>query len=306
MKTLILGGNGFLGSHLVDFLLKSENEVVVFDKNNEIFREQLPNVKYYLGDLSNTSLLATALNGVDIVYHLISTTLPKSSNDAPIYDVESNLVGTLKMLDLCVKSDVKKIIFLSSGGTVYGQPESLPISESSNTQPDCSYGICKLAIEKYLYLYKKLYGLNYTVIRASNPYGPRQNYNVAQGVISVFLSQIIQNKEITIWGDGNITRDYIYIDDCIQAIFLASVTDTNSKIFNIGSGIGHSLNDIVRLISEICKLTPIINYRTKRLSDVSAIYLNIENAKEELNWYPGVHIQEGIEKTYLSIKKLFY
>ena len=168
---LVLGGNGFIGSHLVDRLIADGHFVRVFDKYPERYRAPLPEVEYHLGDFGNRGLLLDALRDIDVVYHLISTSLPKTSNDDPAFDVQSNVIETLFLLEQCLAKSVLKFVFVSSGGTVYGRPDRLPIVEESPTNPECSYGITKLTIEKYLNLYHHLHGLDYVVVRPSNPYG---------------------------------------------------------------------------------------------------------------------------------------
>ena len=252
MNVLVLGGNGFIGSHLVDKLISEAHKIRILDKYEERYRKPLDGVVYYYGDFGNRGLLAEALIDVDIVFHLICTSLPKTSNDDPAYDVQSNVIETLFLLEECVKNRIKKIVYISSGGTVYGKQTSLPIAETSSTDPECSYGIIKLTIEKYLALFYHLYGLDYSIIRPSNPFGSRQNPAGIQGVISVFLGKIAQKQSIEIWGNGEVVRDYIYIDDLVDGIYKASILTSPFKIFNMGSGEGHTLNEIVQLIREVC------------------------------------------------------
>lgn len=299
-----MGGNGFIGSHLVDKLLAEGYNVRVFDKYEEHYRAPLTEVDYYYDDFGNRGLLSDALQGIDIVFHLISTTLPKTSNDDPIFDVTSNVVETLFLLEKCVIQKIKKIVFISSGGTVYGIPKALPVSEFANTDPLCSYGISKLTIEKYLALYRHLYGLNYTIVRPSNPYGDRQKLSSVQGAIPVFLGKIAKGELIEIWGDGEVVRDYIFIDDLIDGIFKAAVLNTQSRIFNIGSGVGYSLNYIIKIIQKITGINPNVEYKEKRSFDLQEIYLDISRSKSELSWHPIVPFETGIHKTWEFVKKI--
>jgi UDP-glucose 4-epimerase len=305
MNCLILGGNGFIGSHLLDKLLSENHHVRIFDKYNELYRPKNIKVDYHYGDFGNRVLVASALSDIDIVFHLITTTVPKTSNDDPIFDVQSNVIETLYLLEQCVAQKTKKIIFVSSGGTIYGMTERLPISEDCPTNPECSYGITKLTIEKYLALFSHLYGLDYTVVRPSNPYGSRQNPSGIQGVISVFLGRVIQDRPIEIWGDGETIRDYVFIDDLVNGIYVAAVKKTSSRIFNLGSGEGRSLNDIVQVISKVASCEVKIDYKEKRLFDVSKIFLNISRAKEQLCWKPNTSLENGIEQTFRFIEKLY-
>ncbi|KIE44171.1 NAD-dependent epimerase/dehydratase family protein [Geobacter anodireducens] len=304
MNVLLIGGNGFIGSHLVDKLLEAGHKVRVFDKYEESYRKPLPEVDYRFGDFSNRGLLADALAGIDNVVHLISTTLPKTSNDDPVFDVQSNVVESIFLLEQCVARKIKRVIFISSGGTVYGKPETLPIGENSPTDPKCSYGITKLTIEKYLALFNLLYGLDYVVLRPSNAYGERQNPNNIQGAVTVFLSKVARGEPIEIWGDGDVVRDYIYIDDLVEGIYRAVIVNSPSRIFNLGSGTGYSLNEIVAAISRLTGRDVKAEYKPKRSFDVSRIILDISRARQELRWKPSTSLDSGIMKTWAFIKEL--
>ncbi|MBS1997098.1 MAG: NAD-dependent epimerase/dehydratase family protein, partial [Cyanobacteria bacterium SZAS LIN-2] len=171
MKALVIGGNGFIGSNLVDLLLKNNHQVRIFDRYPNRFRAPLQGVEYVVGEFSNHGEIAEAVAGMDWVFHLACTTLPQTSNDDPVYDIHSNIGGTVQLLQECVKNKIKKVVFISSGGTIYGVPQTAPITEDHPTEPICSYGITKLAIEKYLHLFHWLHGLEYVCARLSNPYG---------------------------------------------------------------------------------------------------------------------------------------
>jgi UDP-glucose 4-epimerase len=305
MKCLVLGGNGFIGSHLVDKLRAEGHQVRIFDRHEERYRSPLNAVDYQYGDFGNHGLLSAALNNIEVVFHLINTTVPKTSNDDPAFDLSSNAIETIFLLEQCVAKKILKIIFVSSGGTVYGMPDILPIKEECSTNPLCSYGITKLTIEKYLSLFKHLYGLDYTIVRPSNPYGSRQNPFGIQGAISVFLAKVVRNEQIEIWGDGKIVRDYIFIDDLADGIYKAAFTNTTSKIFNLGSGEGISLNSILAAIRMITNREVKHKYMQKRLLDVPAIFLDITKAKEELYWIPTTPLEAGINKTLSFISQLF-
>jgi UDP-glucose 4-epimerase len=245
-----------------------------------------------------------ALTDMDIVVHLISTTLPKTSNDDPAFDVQSNVVETLFLLEQCVFQKIKKIIFFSSGGTIYGNPSILPVPEHATENPECSYGITKLTIEKYLALFYRLHGLEYTILRPSNVYGSRQNPNGIQGAVSVFLSKVKRGLPIQIWGDGNVVRDYIYIDDLVEAVSQVVKCNTADKIFNIGSGKGVSLNEIIDVIYQVTNRDKHVEYREKRTFDVPRIYLDVARAHQQLNWHASTPMVEGIEKTWAFIQEL--
>jgi len=304
MNCLILGGNGFIGSHLVDKLLAIGHTVRVFDKYEEHYRKPIMGVQYLYGDFGNRGLLSDALNDIDLVFHLICTTLPKTSNDDPAFDVQSNVIETLFLLEQCVVKKIKKIIFISSGGTIYGKTDILPILEDSPTNPECSYGITKLTIEKYLALYNHLYGLNYVIIRPSNPFGVRQNPNNIQGAISVFLGRAAKGEPLEIWGDGGVIRDYVYVEDLVDGIYKSATIDSNSRVFNMGCGTGYSLNEIVNVIRRVTGQRIMITYKPKRIFDVPIMYLDIARARKELLWIPDTSLESGIHKTWQFVQGL--
>jgi UDP-glucose 4-epimerase len=305
MNMLVLGGNGFIGSHLVDRLLAEGHRVRVFDKYEEHFRKQLTEVAYCVGDFGNRGMLSEALEGIDMVFHLISTTLPKTSNDDPAFDVQSNVIETIFLLEQCVARKIRKVIYISSGGAIYGKPSVLPIPENCPTEPECSYGITKLTVEKYLALFNHLHGLDYVVLRPSNPYGSRQKPDGIQGAVSVFLGRVAQGKTIEIWGDGRVVRDYIFVDDLIDGIYRAAVMQSHSRIFNLGSGMGHSLNEIVEVIRKVTGRQIDVAYKAKRSFDVPTIYLDIFRAKQELSWMPSVSLEAGMEATWTFVEGLY-
>ncbi len=298
---LILGGAGFIGSHIADGLVNAGHHVRVFDRPN-VSTGNLSNcidsIDLIEGDFTNVNDLDHALENMEVVIHLVSTTLPGTSNENPIYDVESNLSGSLNLLTSARKAGVKKIIFSSSGGTVYGIPKTVPITEEHRTDPICSYGITKLAIEKYLLMYRHLYGLECSVLRISNPYGERQRFDSAQGAVAVFLGKIIHGETIQIWGDGSVARDFLYIGDLTRA-FINSVELTNSTgVFNIGSGKSVSLNELIEIMGEITGKETKVDYLPGRKMDVPVNYLDIGKAEEGLSWQPEISLQEGVRRAF--------
>jgi len=301
MKSLVIGGNGFIGNNLVNALLRDGSEVRVFDRYPSRFQEPINKVEYIVGDLGNHGAVNEAVQDVDIVFHLAYTSLPHTSNEDPVYDIRSNVIDTVQLLQNCRQASVGKFIFVSSGGTVYGAPKAIPISEDHPTDPICSYGITKLTIEKYLSLFQHLYGLEYVVARLSNPYGELQNPNAKQGAVTVFLNNILQGRPITIWGDGEVVRDYIYIADAIDALIHAMHyrPEPNSpRVFNIGAGRGYSLNNLVEAMREVIDSKIAVNYTPGRPEDVPINVLDIKRAHDLLNWQPKTDLREGLSRTW--------
>lgn len=227
----------------------------------------------------------------------MTTTLPKNSNDNPIYDVQSNLVATLQLLNVMVSKGVHRIVFISSGGTVYGSPKYTPIDEKHPTEPQVSYGITKLAIEKYLILYETLHGIKATILRVSNPFGERQRISTDQGAVGVFLYRAMRGQTIEIWGDGTVTRDYIYISDVAEAFLKAAAYRGNKNVFNIGSGLGVNLNQLLSSIEHVLGNPIKRRYLDGRPFDVMTNVLDTTLASTELGWTPKVPMVEGITRT---------
>ena len=306
-KCLILGGGGFIGSYLVEGLLNKNYDIRIFeykgfDRINILHLTD--KIEIIEGDFSNIEDLKIAILDVNFIYHLISTTNPITSMNNILYDINSNLLSTINLLDLCVDNkNIKEFIFLSSGGTVYGIPDTIPIKESHPTNPICSYGIVKNAIEKYCMLYKRKYNLNCKIFRLSNPYGERQNPYNNQGAISIFLNKAMLNNKIVIWGDGNIIRDYIYVKDCIDILVAAIEINTNETIYNIGSGIGTSINQILEIIKKIVNIELNIEYKNSRDFDVPTNILDINLLKNDFKWEPKISLKDGINNQYNFLLK---
>jgi UDP-glucose 4-epimerase len=308
VKCLVLGGGGFIGSNLCPALLAAGHQVRVFQHSHALSKcppGGLSKVEFFRGDFVNLADVETAMAGCEIVFHLISMTLPKNSNDNPLYDIESNLMSTMRMIECAVRHKIRKVIFASSGGTVYGIPEQTPIDERSPTNPICSYGIIKLTIEKYLHLYYTLHGLDYCVLRLANPYGKGQRLKSSQGAVGVFLYRALRDELIEIWGDGTVTRDYIYIDDVVSAMINTLDYRGQEKVFNIGTGYGLSLNNLVLEIEKALGRKIRHVYRSGRPLDVPVNVLNIERAREHLGWEPDVPFSEGLLRTIDSVRDQF-
>lgn len=297
MKALVLGGSGFIGSHVVDALLRAGCAVTVFDRGPEIFRSPLPGVTYTFSDFADQGAMSKALMGQDVVFHLISTTFPASANLNPKADVTGNLLGTLNLIELMNSIGISRLIYLSSGGTVYGRPEMEPISEDHPMRPIGSYGIVKAAVEQYLEMYRLTSGLRPLAIRAANPFGPRQGHTGVQGVISTFMRRVIAGEPVEIWGDGSVVRDYLYVADLAELCVMAAKSDLVGAV-NAGSGKGHSLNDIIESIAGLAGYRPEIRFLPGRLVDVPSSILDISRANKFLDWSPSTSFEDAMSHTW--------
>jgi UDP-glucose 4-epimerase len=307
MKITIFGGGGFIGSAIADRLLKDGHELRIFERPRvDAYRRffEGEKVMWLTGDLMSVHDVTSAISGVDVVLHLVSTTLPKSSNDDPIYDVQSNLVASLQLLNAMVACKVRKIVFISSGGTVYGIPKYLPLDEKHPTEPQVSYGITKLAIEKYLLMYQNLHGIKANILRVANPFGERQRVETAQGAVGVFISKALQNQAIEVWGDGSITRDYLHVSDVAEAFAHAIDYDGEKSVFNISSGVGTSLNELIEMLGQALGQKVVCNYLPGRSFDVPISVLNNSLARNEMGWVPQVSMKVGIAKTVEWMRRM--
>ena len=298
MRVCIFGAGGFIGMNLADFLVKESNHYLVLcDKNIDRLEKysNLNNVEIRQIDYINDKNFDDVLTDIDIIFNLISTCVPGNVDFNLKKDIAENSMSMINCLDSCVKNNVKKIIFLSSGGAIYGN-KNKSCSEKDETNPISSYGLQKLLLEKIIFLYNYRFGLHYNIIRLSNPYGPYQKPNRGQGVINTFLFNIYNDKILNIFGDGNNIRDYIYIKDAIKMIVNVSFSNTDG-IFNIGSGKGMSINDLVIDISNIIGKKPVIKYLSGRLNDVKVNTLDITKYKKEFGNPILTPFESGIKDT---------
>ena len=295
-KILVLGGNGFIGSHLVEALVAGGAHVRVLTRSGCQHTQQLSGVDYRYADfVSDSVCVAESLIDVDIVVHLISTTVPATANLDPIADIHGNLLPTVRLLQQMRDQGVSRLVFLSSGGTVYGDARSIPIPEEHERNPLSSYGIVKVAIENYIAMFTALYGMKTLVLRVSNPYGPRQGHLGVQGVIPTFFQRIMAGDEIRIWGDGSSVRDYIYISDLVSCIMQGIHKDLVG-VYNVGSGRGATVSDVLSLVEEVSGISACVKYLPSRGFDVKKIVLDISKARMAFDWAPTVSLREGCER----------
>jgi UDP-glucose 4-epimerase len=295
-RSVVLGGSGFIGRHLVQYLAGQGEQVSIYCRATDPAAAHIEDVRLFRGDFVTGEGLQEALEGADHCYHLISTTIPSSSSGNPLLDIETNLKPAVRLFELSRSLGVKKVIFCSSGGTVYGIPKQIPVDEEQPLWPITPYGIIKAAVEKYLNMYASLHGLDYGIARLSNPYGEGQRSKV-QGAVSVFADRALRGEEIEIWGDGTVIRDFMYIGDGVKGLAAVARHEGPNRIFNIGSGEGHSLNDLLSSIGKTLGRTPRVTFSQARKFDVPVNILSIARARDELSWSPEVSLEEGIERT---------
>lgn len=302
MKILVLGGGGFIGCHLVEHLITAGHEVVVLGRSQHPSRQLPLGVQYVSGELSDSKLIREVLTGVEAVAHLISATVPTTGDKDPANDVEQNLLGTLSLLEDLAACNVARILYLSSGGTVYGKPHEVPIPEGHILDPICSYGVVKVAIESYLKLYEIKSGLKPIVIRASNPYGLYQGNLGVQGIIGTYLNLALKHQPIEIWGDGSAVRDYIHVKD-LSSLCVSALLSDKVGVYNGGSGTGTSVLQIAEIVQEVTGSPIPIVYKPHRSLDVPVSVLDIERAKMDFDWGPKIGLREGIAGVWSWLKE---
>jgi UDP-glucose 4-epimerase len=293
---IVLGGGGFMGVNLCRRLASSSLRVRAFGRRC-FFPEALEGVEWYQGDFSDAVALASAIETYDIVFHLVHATTPHSSNLDMAGDVQQSVMPSLALMDICRNLGVKRIVFVSSGGTVYGPAAQIPTPETAPTEPITAYGISKLAIEKYLALYQRLHGLDYRILRVANPYGPYQVPIKNQGIIATLVSYALSDKRVEIWGDGSVVRDYIFVGDVIDAMEAAAAHRGDGRIFNIGTGQGRSLLEIIAAIEAQLGRRLDISWKPGRPIDVPASIMAIKRARDVLGWAPTTPFEQGLEQT---------
>lgn len=297
MRTLVVGGNGFIGSHLVEALRAAGDRVRVLDRGPRRGDFDWSGIEYLQGEFSAAETLDEALIGVDVVFHLASTSVPATSNADPLADIDGNLKGTVRLAQAMLDAGVRRIVYFSSGGTVYGNPMALPIPESHPTEPISSYGIVKLAVEKYLTMFAAQRGLSPLILRPSNPYGRRQSTSGVQGVIPAFLGKFMRDEPVQVWGDGENRRDYVHVSDLVAFASHASRAGATG-IFNVGSGQGHSLIDIISEMSTLLGSPLRVEHLPGRPFDVREVVLDITKAHAQFGWRPRVSLPEGLAETW--------
>jgi UDP-glucose 4-epimerase len=296
ISSVVLGGGGFLGVNLCRRLAASGGRVRAFGRRCP-FPQALLGVDWYQGDFSDTAALAAAIESYDTVFHLVHATTPNLANLDMAADLQQSVVCSIALLDISRKLGVKRIVFVSSGGVIYGPAKEIPTPEDAPTEPISAYGISKLAIEKYLALYRHLYGFDFRVLRVANPFGPFQVATKNQGIVAALIGHALAAEPAEIWGDGSAVRDYIFVDDVVDALLAAAIDRSDTRIFNIGSGSGRSVREIVAAIEAQLGRKIEIRWKPGRRIDVAASVLAIERAKAVMGWAPKTSFDRGLEQT---------
>ncbi len=297
-RFLVTGGAGFIGSHVVDRLIEEGHHVAVVD---DLSTGSLKNVNrkaaFYETDIRGKDLNAIfEKEKPDFVDHHAAQMDVRRSVREPMFDADVNVLGSLNLIENCLKYDVKKIIYISTGGAVYGEPEYLPVDESHPVKPLCQYGISKHTVEHYLYFYGQTYGMRYTVLRYPNVYGPRQNPHGEAGVNAIFIGRMLKGEVPSIFGDGEQLRDYVYVGDIVESNF-AALDRGDGEACNIGSGIGTSVNQIYEKLQEIIGFSEPPIYAEARTGEIEKVYLESSKALQELGWSAQVTFDEGLRTT---------
>lgn len=296
----LLGGLGFIGSHIGRELVNRGHSVRIFDKpsaSHGLIGDFEDCVEIVEGDVSRPEDVLAAIADTEIVINLIHTTVPGSSMSDPSYDVTSNVAAAANWLRQLRNTSVRKIFYFSSGGTVYGIPEEIPITEDHPTNPYNSYGITKLAIEKYTAMYARQIGIDYCLLRPSNVYGPGQRPDIGQGVIGVLANRALRGESLEIWGDGTNSRDYLFIDDLVSGVMALLSYGGPFRVFNLSSGQGHSVLDIVSILRNQLHELPAVIHLPERGFDVPENVLTSARMRRETGWRSSVVLEDGINRT---------
>ena len=302
MKILLLGAAGFIGTNLTIELAKNaENEITLVDRCRDFFNPivniNLKNIRIVESGLTVDMDFDSILKNQEVVYHLVSTTVPTTSNQHISQELVSNVVFSANLFEACIRCGVKKVVFISSGGTVYGKEVDCPLKEKTATNPISSYGVQKVTIEKLLYLYRYMYGLDYRIIRLANPYGPYQRPNGVLGAVTTFTYKALKGDEITVYGDGSVVRDFIYIDDAIRAIMKIAKGENKHRTFNLGCGYGTSIKQVLETIEKALGKSMNVSYIEGRKVDVPVNYLDISRYEKYYGALNLISLEEGVKKT---------
>ncbi len=307
MKILVTGGAGFIGSHVVDLMIEAGHDVVVVDNLSTGRMTNLnPKAKFYQVDIRTPELEHVfEVEHPEVVDHHAAQMDVRRSVADPIYDANINVLGSLNVLNMAVKYKVRKMIYISSGGAVYGEPEYLPCDENHPIKPLCPYGATKYMVELYLYMYQQTYGLDYSIIRYPNVYGPRQDPGGEAGVVAIFTGAMLKGRPVMINGTGEQMRDFVYVGDCARANLML-LNQGSGRVYNLGYGVGTTINQIYDTLKMITSYPLPAKHAEAKAGETFRIYSDATRAKEELGWQPSVNLEAGLRKTvdYFKTKEL--
>ncbi|MBN2102480.1 NAD-dependent epimerase/dehydratase family protein [bacterium] len=303
MKILITGGAGFIGSHLADAFIHDGHEVVIVDNLLMGCMENVnPEAKFYLMDIRSETLSKVfKLEKIDVVCHQAAQMDVRKSVEDPMFDADVNVKGTLNILQNCVQNHVKKVLFASTGGAIYGDQNKHPCDETHPTRPVSPYGITKLCVEKYLYYFANEFGLGYVILRYANVYGPRQNPHGEAGVVAIFSKKLLSGGEPVINGDGKQTRDYVYVGDVARAN-LSALNYKENDIFNIGTAIETDVNKIFNELNQLTGQQAKENHGPPKGGEQRRSVISYQKAREKLGWEPEMALNEGLKRTVAFFK----
>ena len=298
-KILVTGGAGFIGSHVVDLFLAKGYEVVVLDDLSTGRLSNLnPHAKFYQIDIRDPKVRDVfAAEKPDYVSHHAAQMDVRRSVAQPLFDADVNILGSINLIECAREFEVKHFVYISSGGAAYGEPERLPCDEEHPINPICQYGASKHTVEHYLYMYHVNYGSKYTVLRYPNVFGPRQNPHGEAGVVAIFTGKMLADEPALVNGDGDQTRDFVYVGDCANANYLAVTVDHQPGIYNLGWGRPTSINDIFFTLAKATGYSHPIQHGPAKVGETRNIYLDAKKAARELGWTPTVSLEQGLEKT---------
>jgi UDP-glucose 4-epimerase len=300
MRILVTGGAGFIGSHLVDKLIEKGHQTFVVDNLSTGKKENLnPEAEFIQSDITDSSKIEKIFENKkpEIVYHLAAQIDVRRSVNDPIFDTKTNILGSLNLINISVKHNVKKFIFSSSGGAAYGDVSEIPTSENCKEIPISPYGIAKLTVDNFLYYYHTIHGLNYISLRYGNVYGPRQNPHGEAGVIGIFINKMLKNEQTIINGDGRQTRDYIFVNDVVEANIIALEYLKKIGVFNVGTATEKDLNNIFSELNKNFSNKFTMQYGPAKLGEQRRSCLNYSKIKSEFGWEPRMNFSEGIKLT---------
>jgi UDP-glucose 4-epimerase len=298
MKILVTGGAGFIGSHVVDAMLAAGHDVVVVDNLSTGRQQNLnPKARFYQVDIRSPELIEVfERERPEVVDHHAAQMDVRRSVAEPLLDADINVLGTLNLLEAARTHGTRKVIYISTGGAVYGEPRYLPCDEDHPIDPICQYGVSKHVVEHYLFVYRHLYGMDYTVIRYPNVYGPRQNPHGEAGVVAIFTGRMLAGQPVTINGTGEQERDFVYVADCARANVLA-LNQGSAGIFNLGSSRGVSVNLLFSTLANIIGYPSEPKLGPAKPGETSKIYLDGSRALASLGWSPTVTLEQGLQLT---------